>query len=218
MTERKALIVADSPDFDLAFVASMARGVDSVIVTDGAVNKLPSHIPVSLVCGDFDSIDLKAARETHPGAEFLHTPDQSMNDLEKAIILAQEKGVKELYLACSLGGLIDQSTANLSVLIKYHKQLKIHAHHRGTDLWVISSESPHNNPLRFGTAAEDTVSVIPLVNSATVTISNVQGPLQRSELSTGSQGVSNRALGGPVEISVERGLVIAFHRSQSSAY
>lgn len=37
----KVLLIADSPDFDSAYIARNAKSADSIIVTDGALNKLP---------------------------------------------------------------------------------------------------------------------------------------------------------------------------------
>jgi len=50
----KALIIADSPEFDLNLVERLAATSDFVVVTDGAVHKIGSRVTPNVVCGDFD--------------------------------------------------------------------------------------------------------------------------------------------------------------------
>jgi len=61
----KVLLIADSPDFDSAYISRHATYMDQVIVTDGAVDKLPPTVTPDVICGDFDSIRLPKARERY---------------------------------------------------------------------------------------------------------------------------------------------------------
>jgi thiamine pyrophosphokinase len=94
----KVLLIADSPDFDSAYIARHASSVDSIIVTDGALDKLPSSIIPTIVCGDFDALVLPEARAKYLQTEFMPLPDQNQNDLEKALMLAIARGATEITI------------------------------------------------------------------------------------------------------------------------
>jgi thiamine pyrophosphokinase len=75
----KVLLIADSPDFDLALVKRLAESHDRIVVLDGAAAKVRGVINPHLICGDFDSLDVEMAKTWYPGAEFLSLPDQYKN-------------------------------------------------------------------------------------------------------------------------------------------
>ncbi len=204
----KALIVGDSPEFETEFLKERASGFDVVFVTDGAIHKVPSEVHVSVVCGDFDSIDLDRARRERPGVEFVSLPDQEMNDVEKAALLAEQRGARDICFVSTLGGKIDQSCANLSVMIRHHKRIRLRAYHAGTWVWIVSGCGAHPGRLSFESRLGDTVSIVPMSHWAEVRAENVKWPLMSEEIRAGSRGVSNEALGGTVEIEVTEGLVV----------
>ncbi len=204
----KVLIVGDSPDFEYEFLSTMAGRFDAVYVTDGAIHKVPSDVEVSVVCGDFDSIDLQRAEFERPGVEFVALPDQEMNDVEKALLLAEGRGARAIEFVSTLGGNIDQSFANVSVMIRHHRRIPMRAYHRGTYVWVISGSAHDPAALTFECCVEAEVSIVPLSDAAHVRAENLKWPLRGEVLRAGSRGVSNKARGGSVVVEVTEGVVL----------
>jgi thiamine pyrophosphokinase len=204
----KVLLIADSPDFDSAYVERCADTVDKIIVTDGAVDKLPSAVRPHIICGDFDSLRLPAAREKYLSSEFITLADQNQNDLEKALMLALSRGATDVTIASAFGGRMDVSVANLSVMIRHHASCKLAMVHREVMTRVLSDRSPAAATLTFDARPGSQLSCIPLDGEAIVSISNVKWPLFKAPLRSGSHGVGNKALGGAVTVRVHQGLVV----------
>jgi thiamine pyrophosphokinase len=204
----KVLLIADSPDFDSAYIARHASSVDSIIVTDGALDKLPSSIIPTIVCGDFDALVLPEARAKYLQTEFMPLPDQNQNDLEKALMLAIARGATEITIASAFGGRMDISIANLSVLVRHHTACPMTMIHGAMMSRVLSDRGEGADEVVFEARVGAPLSCIPLEGDAVVTLSNVRWPLTEEVLRAGSHGVGNHALGGPVRVTVHRGLVV----------
>ena len=182
----KALIIGNSPDFDHSTIEKLAAKSNLILVTDGAILKLPPGITPHIVCGDFDSLVLEQVQPKFPKTEFVQLPDQELNDLEKALLLAIERGATELFLVCIVGGAIDKSIANLSLLARYHTRIPIRAYHGQMECQIVSAGSSQRITLESG----------------------VRYPLNREDLQIGSRGVGNQALGGEVCVEVFDGMVV----------
>jgi thiamine pyrophosphokinase len=204
----KVLLIADSPDFDSAYISRHAGSVDTVIVTDGAVEKLPPTVTPHIICGDFDSLSVPRAREQYVTSEFITLDDQNLNDLEKALMLALARGATEVTIASAFGGRMDVSIANLSVLIRHHTACSLAMIHGEMMTKILSDRTPTAQTVTFDARAGSSVSCIPLDGEAIVSISNVKWTLDRQEVRSGSHGVSNEALGGAVTVTVHRGVVV----------
>jgi len=204
----KVLLIADSPDFDSKYILRHAAHADSIIVTDGAVDKLPSSVIPDIVCGDFDNLEVPAARARYAQAEFITLLDQNQNDLEKALLLAISRGATEIAIASAFGGRMDISVANLSVLIRHHTACPLSMIHGKMISRVLSDRGPRSDDVCFDARPGAPLSCIPMDGDAVVTISNVKWPLHEEILRAGSHGVGNQALGGAVHVKVHRGLVV----------
>jgi thiamine pyrophosphokinase len=205
----KVLLIADSPDFDSAYIARQAGRVDTVIVTDGAVEKLPAAVTPHIICGDFDTLKVPQARERYVTSEFITLDDQNLNDLEKALMLALSRGATEVTIASAFGGRMDVSIANLSVLIRHHTACALSMIHGEMMTKVLSDRTPAAQSVSFEARPGSPVSCVALDGDAVVSISNVTWALDRQTIRSGSHGVSNEALGGAVNITVHRGVVVA---------
>jgi thiamine pyrophosphokinase len=204
----KVLLIADSPDFDTAFIVRFATEVDSIIVTDGALHKLPPSVIPHIVCGDFDSLVVPDVRAAYAQTEFVELFDQNRNDLEKALLLAISRGATDITIASAFGGQIDMSVANLSVMIRHHATCALSMVHGAMMTRVLSDRGRSADTITFDARPGAALSCISLDGDAVVTISNVQWPLDEAVLRAGSHGVGNHALGGPVKVKVHRGLVL----------
>lgn len=212
----KVLLIADSPDFDSAYISRNAAAADSIIVTDGALEKLPASVTPTIVCGDFDALVIPEARARYVDTEFVTLLDQNQNDLEKALLLAISRGATEVTIASAFGGRMDISVANLSVLIRHHTTCPLSMIHGSMVSRVLSDRGEGADEVSFDARPGAPLSCIPLDGDAVVTISNVQYPLTNEVLRAGSHGVGNHALGGPVRVKVHRGLVVVGYEIPSA--
>ena len=204
----KVLLIADSPDFDSAYIARHATDMDQVFVTDGAADKLPPMVTPHVICGDFDTLCVPKARERYVSSEFITLPDQNLNDLEKALLLAISRGAKDVTIASAFGGRMDVSVANLSVMIRHHTACDLSMVHGDVITRVVSDRADSVASITFDARAGSSLSCIPLDGEAVVSLTNVKWPLHEATLRSGSHGASNEALGGPVTVRVHRGLVV----------
>jgi thiamine pyrophosphokinase len=204
----KVLLIADSPDFDSAYIARNAESVDAIIVTDGALNKLPPSVTPHIVCGDFDALVVPEARAKYVSTEFISLLDQNQNDLEKSLQLAISRGATEITVASAFGGRMDISVANLATLIRHHTSCALSMVHGTMISRVLSDRVEGAHTVTFNARPGAPLSCIALESDALVSISNVQWPLTEQVLRAGSHGVGNHALGGPVCVTVHRGLVV----------
>lgn len=207
----KVLLIADSPDFDLSLVRRLAASHDRIVVLDGAAEKVRGVITPHLICGDFDSLDVAVAKTWYPGVEFLSLPDQSKNDLEKALLHLLDEGAREVTIVCAFGRRMDVSFANLAVMARYHERASLSLRHFGITMRVVSDASVKTNSCTFTTPKGASLSVIAFERPATVSIENVMYPLERGILEPGSMGVSNKALGGEVRVTVHQGTAFVFY-------
>ncbi len=202
----RALIIADSPDFEPETVERLAAESALCVVLDGAASKVPSGIRPMAILGDFDSVDRWHALQRFPGAEIVHLHDQSRSDLEKGVAFTLSRGATEIVLCCALGGRIDHSFANLAVIARYHGEVPIWALQGGMECRAASSA----RPLRVPVATGRLVSVIPFGGPVQVSLSGVRYAMARETLCAGSHGVSNQATGGEIVVEPLDGVVLVF--------
>lgn len=203
----KALIVAngDIPG-GIALVQEAVRS-DIVVATDGAATRLPEGISPDFICGDFDSLDCEEACRRYPEARLISLPDQNCSDLEKTVRFVLKEGAAQLTLAGTFGGRMDHSLVALGLLMSYHRQHHIRAIDAQAELSLLSPECIRAGNIIRTCPAGATVSLIALSGEACVSITGVEWELDRSPLPPGSLGVSNRALGGTVTVTVHQGSV-----------
>src|SRR5689334_8533574 len=95
----RILILVNGVSPSAALAQELAARHDLLMATDGAAHRAADLglIP-SIVCGDFDSAQLDVARLEFPEAEFLPMPNQERGDLEKALLLARERGATAITI------------------------------------------------------------------------------------------------------------------------
>jgi thiamine pyrophosphokinase len=206
----RALIVADSPEFDAELIARLAPAADRIIVTDGAVHRLPAGVVPHIVCGDFDSIDLDAAKRRFPFIDYLHDGDQYSNDLEKAVLIACQQGATDIVMACALGGKPDLNYAALCVAMTTSLKASVELRYAGMRCIPLAAEGDKERALRIALRNASRLSVLPEGGGATVSLEGVHYPLARQELRYGAEGVSNMSLEGEVVVRIHRGRAFFF--------
>lgn len=206
----RVLIIADSPEFDRSLVCRLAPDSDRVIVTDGAVHRLPEGVIPHIVTGDFDTIQLDVAKAQFPHIDFIHNPDQYTNDLEKALDIALKQGATDIVLVCALGGRPDQNFASMSVAMSVSEVVSIELRHAGMRCVPLVAREGFEKSLQTKVRPGCVVSVLPVGEPATVSIRGVEYEVSGDELRVGAEGVSNRALSDEVVVTVHRGRVFFF--------
>jgi thiamine pyrophosphokinase len=214
----RALILANGEPPSAEFAAALASQHDLVIATDGAAHTAAAMgLEPSIVCGDFDSVDLEAARRELPGAEFIETPDQNLADLEKAILLARDRGAFEVTLLGGAGDRIDHSLTAIALLLRYHTELSLVMRHDGSEVRAVSGRPESPGILELAAMPGDTISLITFAEENCVSISGVKWPLSNARLPVGTGGVSNLAVSGRVEVSISNGSMIVCRLSNKTA-
>ncbi len=208
----RAAILAngDPPSVETARAEAERHGL--LIATDGAAHRAEAlGVTPDIVCGDFDSLDLDAARRAFPDAEFVETPDQDLADLEKALLLARERGATEITLLGAGGGRIDHTLTAIALLLRYHGEVALTLRHVGSAARAVSGTAGARGTLRLAVKPGDTVSLIAFSPENRVSLSGVTWPLDSARLPVGTHGVSNVAKAGEVVVEVVEGVVLVCH-------
>lgn len=198
---------AVAPDL-VAHVPTSAR----IVAADAGVDlarRLGWRVDVAV--GDFDSVSDpgRAALDeiddvrTHPAAK-------DATDLELALEVAGELGTtlpgpERRVLVIGLeGGRPDHALANLLVAsASRFATLDIELVLAQGRTWVVHRTLAGELPPGL------VLSLVPVHGPATVTITGVRWPLERSTLAAGTtRGVSNETAGGPVAVTVHEGTVL----------
>ncbi len=205
----KVLILANGEPPSQMLLAQLAAEHDLFIATDGAALKAVrlGTLP-DIVSGDFDSLDLDAARLALPDAEFLPTPDQYKTDLEKAFNIARDRGASEITIAGAAGGRIDHTLGNFSRLLRWREDLPdfpVVVVEDGSEVRAMTGE------MTLMTELGDAVSLLSFDGQARVSISGVRWPLEDHLLSVGMGGLLNEAVAPQVRITATGGVILVCH-------
>jgi len=208
----RVLILANGnpPSMELATAAAAQH--DLLIATDGAAARCAAlGLAPALICGDFDSLDLDAARREFPTAEFVETPDQNLADLEKALLLARERGATEVTLLGAGGGRIDHTLSGIALLFRYHREMSLVIRHDGSTVHALSGTMNAAGSLHLAARPGDTISLVAFSPDNRVTLRGVAWELGNTRLPVGTHGVSNIAREGSVTVVVHEGEVVVCH-------
>jgi len=206
------LILANGDPPSATLTQRLAGRHDVFIAADGAAERAASlGVVPDIVCGDFDSINLQAARMALPKAEFVSTPDQNAADLEKALDLAIARGATSITIIGAAGGRIDHTLANFALLVRYSAALPISIVDDTSQVWAVTGAETAVGAFTFATVPGDTVSLITQGGGTQFSIHGVAWEVRAFELAYGTRGVSNVATGNRVTVEVHRGAVLLCH-------
>ena len=183
-----------------------------VIAADGGARLARScGLVVDVVIGDMDSIDAQTLEQIQEaGAQLLrHPPDKDETDLELALKWAADQGICCLRVFGALGGRLDQTLANVSLLAL--PQL------RDCDVQLLDGKQ-RAWLLRPGAhelvgAAGDTVSLLPLHGPARgIASDGLRWELRNETLQPGpARGISNVLTGPRASLRFNAGLLLVVH-------
>ncbi|HUI31236.1 MAG TPA: thiamine diphosphokinase [Candidatus Acidoferrales bacterium] len=174
-----------------------------IACADGGANKSASlGYKPNLVVGDLDSFT-NTGREFED-AEIVRIDSQDNTDFEKTLNLLLGRDFREFLVFSFSGGRIDQTLANLQIAYEYSKKCRI----------VLADNQylvfPASKDLSLDIFGDVEVSIIPMEDGTTVSTKGLAYGLHGAVLKKGGQGISNRATGDKIEITVHKGGVLVF--------
>lgn len=186
---------------------------DFLITVDGGLLNLRKlGLQPHLLIGDLDSIsaaDLHQCQQA--GVEILRfSPQKDETDLELALLEAIKRGFPQILITCALGGRLDHTLGNLSILgMPEAKGLQISILDGQTSVYLVRDQ------LHLETAQGDLVSLIPAGTEVRgVRTSGLRYPLEDETLYPWkTRGLSNIALGERVSVYLRSGQLYVFHIS-----
>lgn len=175
-----------------------------VVACDGAVWSCLQHgMTPDAVVGDLDSIDEAGRREAlPPNMQVLHLPDQTTNDLAKALAWAKTQGHRSLLVVGATGGDLQHEWANMLACAAMAGDVAV-VDGRGARQFLSAGMQHH---LRVGHRA--TFSLMAIHDVEGLTLSGAEFELNNATLLTGSRGVHNVALGDTVTLRYATGSLV----------
>ena len=190
---------------------------DLVIAADGGSHHCQSlGIQPGVLIGDLDSTDPELVEKwREEGVEIIqHPEDKDQTDLELALMLAQDRGARKIVVYGAVGGRLDMTFGNLSLLA--HPLLKtpttlvngaeeVHLLHAGEMLTLVGEPG-------------EIVSLLPLQPGKSVVSSiGLKYTLKNVPLEFGlSRGISNQLIGKRGTVHLDSGLLAVVHTRTTS--
>jgi len=212
---QRIIILANGelPDIDKAL--SFIQSGDYIICADGGTrHALALGIRANLIIGDMDSAEQGAVKNFKDAGVIVepYPQDKNETDLELAINRAIELDPQQIIIVAALGGRLDQTLANITLLTDPRlSKLDIRLDDGVEEVYLCQDQAQIHG--RSG----DIVSLIPWQGDVSaVQTSALKWPLRKETLYPDkTRGVSNEMLGGTASVSIGSGLLLIVHRRQS---
>lgn len=196
-------------------VRRLINPADLLIAADGGTrHALSFGLTPSVIIGDLDSL-VEADRQLleKAGTRVIQFPrDKNETDLELAINFSIEQGCTEIIIVAALGGRLDQTLGNLSLLTGPRPAaLDIRLDDGVEEVFFVRGSSGVHG------AAGDIVSLLPWGGEVTcVCTDGLRWTLRGETLYPHkTRGISNELLGGIASIEIKSGLLLVVHRRLS---
>ena len=203
-------INGDLPNLDAAL--QMLHPDDFIIAADGGTrHALNLGLVPSVIIGDLDSL---GSVKLPAGIEILQFPaDKDETDLELALLYAREHGYKEILLIGALGGRIDQTLGNLSLLSDPAWD--------GIDVRMDDGADEvffARNQVQVEGRIGEIVSLIPWHGDVTgVCTKGLRWSLHNETLiAHQTRGISNELLAEIAHVEIENGLLLIIHTRKTA--
>jgi thiamine pyrophosphokinase len=211
---QRIIIFANGELPDLTQARALLRPGDVVICADGGTRHvLDLGVRPDLIIGDLDSANPEAIgkfREEDVAIE-AHPRDKNETDLELAINRAIEWDPQEIVIVAALGGRLDQTLANITLLT----DPRLSTFNVQLDDGVEEIQLCRDRVEVQGRAG-DLVSLIPWQGAVSgIQTVGLRWPLHLETLYPDkTRGISNEMVGEAASISIESGLLLIVHRRQ----
>ena len=201
----RILIVANG-EWPKAFDIHQERiAYDSIVALDGAANRMVdgNFIP-DVIIGDFDSLDPSVrSRCESEAAQIIHRPNQEKSDIAKGLLWVEQAYRNSLVEIIGVEGRYDHLIAAYSALFECLSSAVILL-----DGWT--ARRIDSIPMNIEVKQNTIISLIAFGQVEGVTLEGCQYPLLNASLSTGTQGVSNKAIESTIVASAESGDLLLF--------
>lgn len=183
---------------------------DFIICADGGTrHALAMGLTPHIVIGDMDSLPKEFSLSTFDGEVVLYPKDKNETDLELAIDHAITMNLKQIFILGALGGRIDQTLANISLLTNFKLAT--------CDLRLIDGVEEIffcRDQVEVRGRSGDVVSLIPWAgNVEGVSTENLKWKLNNETLySDKTRGISNEMKSDIATISIKKGLLLVVHQ------
>jgi thiamine pyrophosphokinase len=204
------------PDLDKARL--LLRADDYIICADGGTrHALALDVRPHLVIGDMDSAEigqLQKLKADDVSIE-LFPHDKNETDLELAIQRAIELEPKQIVIVAALGGRLDQTLGNITLLTDVRlSTCDVRLDNGVEEVFICRARSPMGDQVEVHGRRGDLVSLIPwqgVVSS--IQTKNLKWSLNNETLYPDkTRGISNEMLGDTASVSIGSGLLLIVHR------
>jgi thiamine pyrophosphokinase len=187
---------------------------DYIICADGGTrHALALGLQPNLIIGDLDSVDeaaLKQFKDAGVNVES-YPEDKNETDLELAIHRAIDLNPKQIVIVAALGGRLDQTLANITLLTNprlSHFDARLDD---GVEEILLCRDR-----VQVQGRSGDIVSLIPWLGAVSrITTTDLKWVLHKETLHPDkTRGVSNEMTGETASISIGSGLLLVIHRRQ----
>jgi thiamine pyrophosphokinase len=207
------------PDLDVA--RALLQLGDYLIAADGGTNHLlKMGILPEVVIGDLDSIDEDTLFQLTSAEVNIeqYSEDKDETDIELALRYAIEMQPSAILIVGALGGRIDQTLSNLSILTDpMLSKIDIRLDDGVEEVFFCRASADDGGQVEVRGRSGDTVSLIPWHGSVEgIVTEGLQWPLYGETLyPEKSRGVSNVMLSKSASVKIEKGLLLVVHRRKS---
>jgi len=209
---QRIIIFANGELPDIEKARFLIQDPDHVICADGGTrHALALGLKPDLVIGDLDSTDAEALQRLQAGGVEveLFRQDKNETDLELAINRAIELNPEQIVIVAALGGRLDQTLANITLLADERlSTFSVRLDDGVEEIFLCRDQAEVHGK------SGDIVSLIPWQGPVTeVQTENLKWVLQKETLySDKTRGISNEMLGDMASISIGSGLLLIVHR------
>ena len=174
---------------------------DQLVALDGAANRLLDlNLIPDVIVGDLDSITTSVLNQCESsGVHIVRIPSQEKSDISKGLQWVQQEQPNARIDVIGIEiGRYDHHLAAYSALFECQSSATLLLNG-----WTATRVD--SNPTTFQVKPDAIISLIPFGSVQGVTLEGCQYPLQNASLTTGTQGVSNKAIESEIVVSAQSG-------------
>ena len=174
---------------------------DQLVALDGAANRLLDlNLIPDVIVGDLDSITTSVLNQCESsGVHIVRIPSQEKSDISKGLQWVQQEQPNARIDVIGIEiGRYDHHLAAYSALFECQSSATILLNG-----WT--AKRVDSNPTTFQVKPDAIISLIVFGSVQGVTLEGCQYPLQNASLTTGTQGVSNKAIESEIVVSAQSG-------------
>ena len=174
---------------------------DQLVALDGAANRLLDlNLIPDVIVGDLDSITTSVLNQCESsGVHIVRIPSQEKSDISKGLQWVQQEQPNARIDVIGVEiGRYDHHLAAYSALFECQSSATLLLNG-----WTATRVD--SNPTTFQVKPDAIISLVPFGSVQGVKLEGCQYPLQNASLTTGTQGVSNKAIESEIVVSAQSG-------------